>query len=105
MLSITGGARIGWLNATWPMAKLIVQPSRIDLIVKSIGNYSFAKDQVISLNKYTVFPVIGRGIKIEHIIPEYPKKIIFWTLDNPESIILQIQETGFLPDPDTFIIS
>jgi hypothetical protein len=103
MLSITGGARIGWRNATWPLAKLIVQPDRIDINIKFLGNYSFTKEQVISLKKYSIIPVIGQGIKIAHTISEYPKKIIFWTFDNPESIIIQIKETGFSPEAESFI--
>jgi hypothetical protein len=105
MLSITGGARVGWINATWPLAKLIVQKNRIDLNATLIGKYSFTQEQVISIKKYTTIPILGWGIQIIHNISEYPKKIIFWSFSNPESVITKIQETGFLPSADPSKIS
>ena len=100
MLSITGGARVGWINATWPFAKLTVQKNKIDLNATLIGKYSFTQEQIISINKYTTIPILGWGIQIVHNISEYPKKIIFSSFSNPESIITKIQETGFLPSAD-----
>ncbi len=100
MLSITGGARVGWINATWPLAKLIVQKNKIDLNAKLIGKYSFTQEQIISIKKHTTIPILGWGIQIVHNVSEYPKKIIFWSFRNPESIITKIRETGFLPSAD-----
>ncbi len=40
-LSITGGARVGWINATWPLAKLTVNKHTIELKATLIGKYSF----------------------------------------------------------------
>ena len=37
-LSSTGGARVGWVNATWPFAKLNVSQNKIDLNATLIGS-------------------------------------------------------------------
>jgi len=100
ILSITGGARIGWINATWPLAKLTVQKNKINLNATLIGKYSFTQEQIISIKKYTAIPIIGWGVQIIHNISEYPKKIIFWSFSNPESIVTKIREIGFLPSAD-----
>ncbi len=100
MQSITGGARVGWINATWPLAKLIIQNNRIDLKAAFVGKYSFAKEQVISINKYTTIPIWGWGIQIVHNVSEYPKKIIFWSFSSPTSLIKKIEAAGFLPSAD-----
>lgn len=104
MISITGGARIGWVNATWPFAKLNVQKNKIEINATIIGKYSFTQDQVISIKKHTTIPLLGWGIQIIHNVSEYPKKIIFWTLKNPNSTITKIQKTGFLPKADPMTI-
>ena len=79
---------------------MIVQKNKIDLNATLIGKYSFTQEQIISIKKYTTIPILGWGIQIIHNISEYPKKIIFWSFSNPESIIIKIQETGFLPSAD-----
>ena len=97
MQSITGGARVGWINATWPLAKLTIQSNRLDLNAALVGKYSFTKEQVISINKYTTIPILSWGIQIVHNVSEYPKKIIFWSFSSPASIIKKIESAGFLP--------
>ena len=102
-VSAVGGARIGWVNATWPFARLRAQRGRLVLNATLIGKYSFAPDQVVSIEKYTVIPFLGWGIRIHHNISTYPKKIVFWCFGSPESLISRIEETGFVPkaDPDS----
>ncbi len=102
-VSSTGGARIGWVNATWPFAKLTARQNKLDLNATLIGRYTFSADQVISIDKYVIIPVLGWGIRIHHNIPTYPKKIVFWCVGSPNSLIRKIKETGFLPgaDPDS----
>lgn len=92
---LTGGARIGWANATWPLATLSVTNERLDLDVSLIGNFSFTPDQIISIEAYSSFPLIGQGIKINHTVSNYKEKIIFWSFRNPEEIIREIRKTGF----------
>lgn len=101
-VSSTGGARIGRMNATWPFATLTARRDTLLLNATLLGRYSFDPTQVISIEKYTLIPVLGSGIRIHHNVPTYPKKIVFWCF-TPASLIRRIKETGFLPsaDPDS----
>jgi hypothetical protein len=110
-LNLTGGARIGMANATWPFASLKVDKDRLDLNATIVGNLIFKPDDIISIEPYYMIPIIGQGIKINHRIPKYKNKVIFWTFKNPNEVINQIRQTGFLdntsnPDslPDNKII-
>jgi len=95
LLKMTGGARIGMANATWPFATLTVTNDRLDLNASIIGNYSFTKDDIISIEPYYLIPFFGQGIKINHQIPKYKDKVIFWTFKNPNFVINEIKQTGF----------
>jgi hypothetical protein len=100
MLSLRGGARVGWLKATWPFATLMVQRNKIELNVALIGKYSFSQDQVISIEKYTILRKLSWGIKIIHTRSEYPKLILFRSSSDLDSIINRIREIGFQPTAD-----
>jgi hypothetical protein len=94
--SWTGGARIGWVNASWPFATLSARQDQLVLSGSLLGKYTFAPEQVIAIETYTLIPVLGWGLRIYHNIPTYPKKIIFWYLGSPDSLIRQIQAAGFI---------
>lgn len=91
----TGGARIGWTNATWPLAKLSVTANKLTIQVKLLGTYTFAPEQISSIERYTIIPVLGWGIRIRHNVADYPEKIIFWCLGNPSSVLDGIRDVGF----------
>lgn len=95
-LKLTGGARIGVINASMPLASLTVSKEKLELNVSIIGNFVFQSSDIISIEPYGVIPFIGQGIKINHQVATYKKKIIFWTFKNPKSVIKLIKETGFL---------
>lgn len=95
--STTGGARIGWVNASWPFAKLDVSASSLTVSSGFFGTYAFTPAQVVALEPYGVIPLIGRGVKIVHGHPEYPAKIIFWCFGDPERLIARIRGVGFVP--------
>jgi hypothetical protein len=95
-LNITGGARVGMANATWPLASMNVTKDRLTLNAGFVGNLVFRTEDIISLKPYYIIPLLGQGIKINHSIPQYKEKVIFWTFKNPNRIIEQIKQTGFL---------
>lgn len=104
--NLTGGARIEMANATWPFASLKVNKERLDLNATIVGNLIFRPEDIISIEPYYMIPIIGQGIKINHRIPKYKEKVIFWTFKNPNEVIRQIKQTGFfdnLPTSDTQI--
>jgi hypothetical protein len=100
-LTYVGGARIGWFNATWPFAKLSVEGNVLVLKVRPFGTYTFTSQQVFSLERYGFIPVLAWGVRINHVVPGYPKKIVFWCFGNPGKLIQDIRKTGFTPSPES----
>jgi hypothetical protein len=101
----TGGARIGWMNASWPLARLSANQDNLKIAVKILGDYSFTPEQVVSIEKYVLIPVIAWGIRIHHSVADYPQRFIFWTLGNPSKILDGIKQSGFLPIASSSSIS
>jgi hypothetical protein len=95
-LKETGGARIGMANATWPFANLTVNENRLTLNASIIGNLTFKPSDIISIETYSVIPLLGQGIRIHHKVSNYKDKVVFWTFKNPHELIKKIEETGFL---------
>ncbi len=95
--AITGGARVVWINATWPLAILSVGPERLTIAISVLGTYTFAPDEVSAIERYVMIPVLGSGIRIHHCKPDCPQRVIFWSSRNPEEIIQRIRDTGFAP--------
>jgi hypothetical protein len=98
--TVTGGARIGLVNYTWPLAKLIATADRLTLSTTmfglfGMGTYSFSRDQVLSIERYGWIPLIGEGIRINHSVAEYPEKIVFWC--QPTSVLAGLAGIGFSP--------
>lgn len=102
---ITGGARLGWVSASWPFATLTAQIGRINVKAFLIGEYSFSTEQVMAIERYTLIPFIGWGIKIKHTVADYPADIIFWCLCNPDKLIDGISKAGFIPQGHKDIVS
>ena len=94
--TLTGGARIGNTNASYPLANLYVDKNILKINASIVGNLLFQPKDVISIETYTLIPIIGQGIKINHRIENYNPKIIFWTFKNPNLVISEIKKTGFL---------
>jgi hypothetical protein len=93
----TGGARVGWTNATWPLAKLTATSNSLRVAIRILGDYSFTPDTVVSITRYTMIPVLGWGIQIQHSVPEYPARFIFWCLGSPDTLLAGIRDAGFQP--------
>jgi hypothetical protein len=95
-ISVIGGARIGIVNATWPFARLVATAAGLR-VTSVFDTYDFRPSDVVSLERYGSIPFFGNGIRIAHSRPDYPAKIVFWCLSNPEELIARIRETGFAP--------
>ena len=94
--TLTGGARIGMANASYPFADLYVDKEILKINASIAGNLIFRPKDVISIEPYTFIPLIGQGIKINHRIENYNPKVIFWTFKDPNYVISEIKKTGFL---------
>ena len=86
-----GGAQIGKINATFPFARLFVNPKGLYLNVMILGDYEFSYDKIIKIEKVGWNPIIGWGIQIHYRIKDYPNKIIFWCFRNPEKLKREIE--------------
>lgn len=90
---ITGGARIGMANATWPFATLTAGRNKIELNATILGKLVFLPGDIIALTPNRGFR--GPGVKITHNVANYKSDVIFWT-KNPQQVISDIQATGFM---------
>ncbi len=93
-IKITGGARIGGANVTWPFAKLLVSPGKLELNASMHGNFVFRPGDIIALEPYYS---LSSGIRIRHRVATYERELIFWCEDPPVFLRL-IHHSGFL-DP------
>lgn len=94
--NLTGGARIGSANATYPFADLHVDENILKINASLVGNLVFQPQDIISIEPYNFIPLLGQGIKINHRVANYEQKVIFWTLKNPDSVLHEIKNTGFM---------
>lgn len=94
--SLTGGARIGRANATYPFANLYVDENTLKINASLVGNLIFQPQDIISIKPYSSVPFIGKGIKILHRVENYNQHVVFWTMTDPEFVISEIKKTGFL---------
>ena len=94
--TLTGGVRIGMANASFPFADLYVDKEILKINASIVGNLVFQPKDIISIKPHSSIPIIGKGIKINHKIENYNSEVIFWTFKNPNSVINEIEKTGFL---------
>jgi len=99
-LRFSGGARIGWSKVTSPLATLVVTSDTLELNAGMIGKVTLRAEEIESIEVHTFFPLISKGVKINHKVKQYNQRVIFWSTDRPETIIRQILESGFLSIED-----
>ena len=104
-MKLTGGAKIGMLRASFPLATLKVNKDKLQLKAAIIGNLVFQPKDIISIEPFKQIPIIGQGIRITHRVANYSQKVIFWTFQNPDEVLKQIKETGFLDNIQTELSS
>lgn len=90
-LSMTGGARLGPFNATWPLARLAADPKTLKLSVLGKA-LVFPRESVLELIAMKGF--ITHGLEIRHTQSSYPNRIIFWTF-NPTALKAGLERLGW----------
>ena len=94
-IEFTGGARIGAINATWPFATLIATPEYIEIKAPIIGSRKYSASEVKCLERHR--GLISKGVRIFSSNNNDRVKVVFWCFGNPQKIIDQITEIGFIP--------
>jgi hypothetical protein len=97
LVNAIGGGRAGWVNATWPLARLTASPNELVLRFVLGGRYSFSPTEVVKLEPYGKIPALGQGVRIVHSRIDYPERLIFWHFTKPEALIHRIHAAGFVP--------
>jgi hypothetical protein len=98
VLRITGGARVGWVNSSWPFARLTASARELTVSRLLLRRLTFSALEVGALEPFVgSIPVLTRGVRIRHTNPNYPQKIIFWCACNPGELVRRIHEAGFVP--------
>lgn len=98
-VSFRGGSRIGWVNASWPLAKLCLSPDRLS--ISGLGDVEFTPSQVVSFERYGSIPLLASGIRINHNRLDCPDKVIFWCMGNRDKVFSAIARSGFHPAGQT----
>ncbi|MTB52658.1 hypothetical protein [Lewinella sp. W8] len=95
-LQLRGGLRVGRINTSAPLVKLTVNHQELEIAAGLSGHFVFRPEDIIRLEPQTIFPVLGKRVKIVHRNPDYPADILFLTFRDPETLITDIRKTGFL---------
>src|SRR5260221_2769180 len=93
----TGGAQVGWVSASPPLARLVATPEALTLSVRFLIAYKFAPTEVASIERHTVWLFGDVGIKIRHCQADFPERITFGSSGDAEHLLTGILEAGFLP--------
>jgi len=94
-VSFVGGARVGWVNASWPFARLRASAKQLSL--SSLGTYEFRPEEVASIDCYGAIPLLASGLRIVHSRNDYPERMIFWCMGNREHVLAELDRVGFRP--------
>jgi hypothetical protein len=85
-----GGARIGFINATWPFARL--SADRDTMALRCLFKFRFPRGRITRLSRYR--GLISTGLQIEHTVPLYPDFMLFWTFDF-DSLKAELEALGY----------
>lgn len=97
----TGGLRWGashwkaW-NASWPFARLLVSPERLEITVgvwRFCRKFEFSRSEIRALRRKRGMSTTG--VRVEHAKSGYPPYILFWTF-NFASLRRQLEERGYI---------
>ena len=78
-ITITGGARTGWVHSSWPFARLTIWEDTLQLNAH-LREYVFSAHEPLDIRveRHWLFGV-AIGVRIIHSQAETPPVIVFWT--------------------------
>jgi len=88
-----GGAQVGWLSASWPLASIKIDSAT--LTMRALGAYTLNPSEVSAIEPVGSIPVLTTGIRIHHTRPDYPEKLVFYSMGRQESLLQALGAAGF----------
>lgn len=92
-ISQRGGAQVGWLSASWPFASIQIAPG--SLTVSALGTYAFVPSEVHAVESIGSIPILTTGIRVHHTRPDYPEKIVFYSMGGRDKLLEAASAAGF----------
>jgi hypothetical protein len=89
------GTGRGMILGEWGGAKLYASSQSIIIKAPLMGILEFTPKQVERFSIVGTIPYLTQGIKIHHVVNDYPPVIIFRAFRNPNEIIRKIHQEGF----------
>ncbi len=89
-----GGGLVGMTSATYPFVTLIIDKEHIQL--NGLGFLSFKPQDILCIEKFSRFPVLGAGIRIIHTNTKYNKLVVFKAMGSRDKIFDTLQEEGWM---------
>lgn len=89
----SGLIKAGWLRVGFGLDQLRAKPGLL-VLQTSFQAYLFAPGDVVSF--VPEHGLMGR-LQVVHTLEDYPKRIFFWFVGDPDAVIEGIQNAGFQP--------
>ncbi len=97
MKRFRGGARVGSMKGSWPLAELEVEASSLRIRGFLLGDHRFQPEDVLSFEPAGIIPILGRGIRVVHRRDDIPKTVVFYHFLGPSGLVDRIGREGFRP--------
>jgi hypothetical protein len=91
-VAFTGGARLGWVQATWPFGRLSISPRQLTISLAFAGRYTFSPLEVSGLDRCGIS---SNGVRIVHTRSDYPETVIFWCGARVQRVLDAATRAGF----------
>jgi len=92
-----GGASLGWMNATWPLARLSVTRDELRVKAALIPPCVFTSQDVVRIEPVGRIRYPASGLRIVHTRKDLPAKVVFWCTGSRDQLAKDIAATGFKP--------
>lgn len=93
---ITGGATIGWWRASRGLATLRIGREQLQLHAGSRTPLVFEPGDVVAIESFTYLPFLSWGLRIKHVRPDVPERVLFFTFGSPKHALAIVREVGFV---------